>query len=353
MRNLKSYRTNIWVLKNFHILYRVIRGFIRALIFNKKTLKTIEIFPTLDCNLKCTMCSMEKYKKSKRPELTLEDYARISREGAKLGAIAVNVLGGEPFLKKDLKEIVRTFKADKYFVLIVSNSLLVTLEKLRELKKAGLDAICFSLDDLDPEVNDEVRGLKGHHSQVFEAVELAQEVGLIVSLAPVFFPGKVTKGLEVVKYCQEHGLGASGTQVGAVGAWEEGQLLSPDEHDSVREMLKNYPRFTLDWALSYYLKACCPAGKEKIAITTFGDVVGCSINPIAFGNVRAETLEKIWNRMGRFSQYRKDSPICLSAEDREFVKKYLRPLKGYKEYPIYYYDHPAISHESERDLFNN
>jgi MoaA/NifB/PqqE/SkfB family radical SAM enzyme len=299
------------------------------------------------------MCSVEKYKGGKRPLLATVDYERIAREGAAMGAIAVNILGGEPLLAPNLVDVIKAFKREHYFVLIVSNAMLVTRDRLHELRKAGLDSICFSLDDLDPETNDAIRGVKGHHKKVFDAVSIAREEGLIVSLAPVFFPGRVNNGLEVVKYCEANGLGASGTQVGAVGAWEEGELLSPAEHDQIREMLKKYPRFTLDWALSYQLKACCPAGKEKVAITSFGDVVGCSINPLSFGNVQDETLEDIWNRMGKFSQYKKDSPVCLSAEDLVFVNTYLKPLKDTTEYPIQYQEHPAITPEQEPCLFND
>lgn len=351
MRNFNGYTNNLWVIKNPAILCRIIKGFFRALVLGKKTLKTIEIFPTLRCNLECTMCSVEKYKNAQRPMLDKGDYERIAKEGARMGAISVNILGGEPLLASDLIQIITTFKRNNYFVMIVSNALLVTREKLKELHDAGLDYICFSLDDLDSDINDKIRGMDGHHKRVFQAVDMAQQEGLIVSLAPVFFPGRIDKGLEVVKYCQEHGLGASGTQVGAVGAWEDGELLAPEEHDQIRAMLKQYPRFTLDWVLSYSLTYCCPAGKEKIGITSFGDVVGCSINPLAFGNIMEEPLQSIWERMGRFSQYRKDSPVCLSAEDTDFVETYLRPLKGFAEYPVHYRNHPAISIENEPELF--
>lgn len=352
MRTLRAYTDNTWVLKNPHIFFRGVRGFIRKLIFNKNSLKTIEIFPTLDCNLNCNMCSMEKYKHSKRQKLVLDDYSRLAREGAALGAISVNILGGEPFLFKDLDEIIRIFKQEHYLTYIVSNSLLVTRERLSLLKKAGLDAICFSLDSLNEWDNDQVRGNKGHQQSVFKAAKMVQELGITVSFAPVFFHNKINMGLEVIKYCQDQGISANATQVAAVGAWEDGELLTKEEHEQIRRMLKKYSRFTLDWVLTYSLKYCCPAGKEKIAITPFGDVVGCSINPLAFGNIQNEPLEKVWRRMGCFSQYKKDSPVCLSSEDFEFIDKYLKPFRDCNEYPIDYKSHPMINKDSEKELFD-
>jgi len=353
IRNIKGYHTNLWVIKNPIILYRILRGFFRAWVLNRKTLKSIEIFPTLQCNLTCTMCSVQKYKNDRRPTLKPEDYECVARHGGRMGAISVNILGGEPLMAPDLVEIVRIFKRHHFFVYIVSNALLVNRHKLKALHQAGLDGICFSLDDLDPDVNDRIRGIAGHHQKVFAAVEIAQQEGLLVSLAPVFFHGRVDRGLAIVEYCEEHGLGASGTQVGAVGAWEEGELLTPEEHDQIRAMLKRYPRFTLDWALSYKLKYCCPAGKEKVAITNVGDVVGCSINPLAFGNIRNEPLKAIWERMGCFSQYRKDAAVCLSAEDTTFIETYLRPLREVTDYPVRFESHPAITPETEHALFES
>jgi MoaA/NifB/PqqE/SkfB family radical SAM enzyme len=350
-KNLAGYFANIWVVKNHYILYRVLRGFYRAILRGRSTLKTIEIFPTMECNLSCAMCSISKYKHSAQEALALEDYERLAQEGARMGAIALTILGGEPFLYENLEDIIRLFKKEHFFIYMVSNGTLVTREKLQRLTGAGLDSICFSLDSMNEEESDSVRGFDGYFRNIFKAVKMAKEENLIVSLAPVFFPSRLNDGIEVVKYCQKNSLGASGGQVAAVGGWEGAQILSRPEHDIVRALLEEYPRLTFDWALSYFLKMRCPAGKEKIAVTTHGDVVGCSVNPISFGNIKEEPLSRIWQRMGAFSQFRKSSPVCLAAEDREYVERYLEVLAKVKSYPIFYKFHPQINVNTEPELF--
>lgn len=341
-RLLEGYAANTWFVVNPRLAGRLARGFARALLLRRNTLRAIEIYPTMECNLACPMCSVEKFKRRSGTRLNLEGYRRIARDGARLGALSLTVLGGEPLLAEDLEAIIRIFKARHFYVHIVSNGVLATRQRLARLRAAGLDGVCFSLDSMDPAVNDRIRGLAGHHGRVLAAIDAAQSLGLTVNVAPVFFPGHLDDALGVVRFCQERGIRASGTQVAPVGAWEGGPLLSRAENARIRRLLEEHPRLTFDWAFSYFLKKRCPAGKEKIAIDPFGEVFGCVINPIAYGSIAAEPLRRIHARMQRIPVIRADAPVCIAAEDRDYIDRYLRPLAAFDVYPVPYAEHPAF-----------
>jgi hypothetical protein len=104
--------------------------------------------------------------------------------------------------------------------------------------------------------------------------------------------------------------------------------------------------------MSYFCRQQCPAGKEKIGVTCHGDVIGCSINSIGFGNIKDEPLDMIWKRMGNFSQFAANSEVCLAAENQEYIAHYLSPLKEVTTYPLYYCSHPLISPALEPRLYN-
>lgn len=351
--NLSNYVAGNWVLSNPVIFYRAIRGFFRALVLKKNTLKTIELFPTFDCPANCPMCSVEKYKiGNAKPMLTLEDYERLADEGAKLGAIAATILGGEPLVYPHLKELMQIFKKRNFFINIVSNGLLLSKEKLEDLKSYGLNSMFFSLESMDEEVNDSMRG-KGHFAKTMQNVKWCQELKLVTGLAPVFFPDRMEDAVDVIDYAHRNGMCASGGQVAATGLAEQQELLSPEQHDFVRSLLKKYPRLTFDWSLSYFLKIRCPAGKEKIGITCHGDVIGCSVNPISFGNVMEEPLANIWKRMGKFSQFANDSKGCLGSENLHYIKNYLAPAHKSATYPFPYTEHPLMTPEHEPKLYEN
>lgn len=347
---LNKYRANTWVVKDPVLLYRVLRGFYRAFMQKKNTLKTVELFPSFACPLSCPMCSVEKYKGKTGRTLEIGDYEWLADDLAKMGAIAVNILGGEPMAYPHLPELISILSRRHFYVDIVSNGLLSNRDYLQELKQAGLNMVLFSLDSLEPAVNDHIRG-EGHYQSVLKNIEDARSVGLKTGFSCVLFHQRLSHGEELIKYCHQHGLTVTGSQVAAVGNAELSDLLDEEEQAKVRDMVKRYPHLLFDWSLSYFFSQRCPGGKEKIGITCFGDVIICSVNPLCFGNVLEEPISKIWERMGSFSQISRDVPLCRAAEDHDYIKRYLEPAHQSSTYPVYYHSHPLMTPEQEPKLY--
>jgi MoaA/NifB/PqqE/SkfB family radical SAM enzyme len=68
----------------------------------------VTLFPTFVCNFTCPFCAFSADLNQKRDELTLEEIEKIS---ASLGRILVlHIGGGEPFIRKDLPEILSIFR---------------------------------------------------------------------------------------------------------------------------------------------------------------------------------------------------------------------------------------------------
>jgi MoaA/NifB/PqqE/SkfB family radical SAM enzyme len=298
------------------------------------------------------MCSVEKYKKRDARTLDLEDYERLAKAGARLGAIAITVLGGEPFVFKKLPELLSIFKSHAFFCNVVTGGTLVSKDKLLTLKQHGLDSIFFSLESMNPETNDRIRG-EGHFQRTMQNISWCRELAIRCGVATVFQPHSFQDAVSVVEFAQREHLLIAGSQVAATGMAEHAALLSDAQHDQIRSLVAKYPNLTLDWTMSYFLRQQCPAGKEKVGITCNGDVIGCSINSLSFGNVFEESLESIWKRMGRFSQFARHSPACLAAEDKSYIDEYLGPLHQLAEYPLNYQHHPRINRTTEPRLFSD
>ncbi len=341
-----------WVISDPRILYRILRGAFRAVVLRKNTLRTIDILPTFDCQAKCKMCGVTKFKRRKENLLTLADYESIAEQAAKMGAVAATLLGGEPLLAKNIEDVIRIFKSRHFSVALVSNGIALTRDYARRLRSAGLDWIHFSLESLDEKFNDERRGFPGQSQKVMEAIRMSKDEGLPVGLCTLFVPGEMDRCVELIEYCEKNDLRASLPTIVAVGAAEDIVPASEEHYQQVLGLLKRYRHTAIDWAFSYFFRPRCPAGKEKLAITCYGDVLGCSLNHISFGNVKQEPLRKIWERAGRFSQFRKNTDRCIAAFDRYHIENYLSPIAHLDESPVYFKDHPNITVETEPALFS-
>ncbi|MEJ2246542.1 MAG: radical SAM protein [Acidobacteriota bacterium] len=96
------------------------------------------------------------------------DYRKYMQE---LGPCVVQISGGEPLLRPDLFEVVRNIKSDSGlpYTILVSNWSLMTEEKYLQLREAGVDEFCVSLDFPD-ERHDDFRGLPGLYKHLSEIV---------------------------------------------------------------------------------------------------------------------------------------------------------------------------------------
>ena len=139
-------------------------------------------YVTAYCNLLCRHCFYTEQIKTarQRKELTTDEYARISEN---LGSLTnVNFTGGEPFLRKDLGEIIKqmaTVNRQSFFG-ITTNGLLkerivATLEDVLPACKDSYLKLGISLDGIQP-LHDYLRDLPGTYDKVIDTIRPLQLV---------------------------------------------------------------------------------------------------------------------------------------------------------------------------------
>jgi cyclic pyranopterin phosphate synthase len=102
----------------------------------------------------------------------------IKRLGLILKKMRVSILvltGGEPFIRKDIIEIAKLFKAYGLEVRFQTNGFLLTPELINELGKLGTNGITISLDSLKPEIQDGLTNFKNSHEKIFKALSLVSQ----------------------------------------------------------------------------------------------------------------------------------------------------------------------------------
>jgi MoaA/NifB/PqqE/SkfB family radical SAM enzyme len=129
---------------------------------------------TDSCTCVCKHCDHGGPRDDSR-NLKPADYRRYMEA---LRPCVVQVSGGEPLLREDVVEIVRTIKSgsDLPYLILVSNWTHMTEQKYVELRAAGIDQFSVSLDFPDQR-HDEFRGYPGLYSHLEALVPRLAKLG--------------------------------------------------------------------------------------------------------------------------------------------------------------------------------
>ncbi len=109
------------------------------------------------CNSKCKYCLCWKVKDM--PEPSTEEVKEVLDSLARLGTRIITLAGGEPFLRQDLLELTAYTANLGIKTNVTTNGLVASIDKVNALFDAGLDSLTWSIDTLDPEIYEFVRGV--------------------------------------------------------------------------------------------------------------------------------------------------------------------------------------------------
>jgi len=113
---------------------------------------------TYRCPLQCPYCSNPLQLARYREELDTSVWQRVLGEASELGVAQVHFSGGEPLLRRDLVELVRTARERNLYSNLSTGATSATAERLSELRAAGLDSLQISLLDSKAAGNDWLAG---------------------------------------------------------------------------------------------------------------------------------------------------------------------------------------------------
>ncbi len=124
---------------------------------------TLEIYPTLRCNLDCAFCDTTDRHRPPVGEPSDARWLEVIDEAAALGVRRVLVLGGgEPLARRGLAgPLVRRVRAHGMEGILTTNGTLLTAEVARAMVEGGWDEVHVSIDSADPATHDRLRGRPG------------------------------------------------------------------------------------------------------------------------------------------------------------------------------------------------
>jgi MoaA/NifB/PqqE/SkfB family radical SAM enzyme len=112
-------------------------------------------------------------------------------------------------------------------------------------------------------------------------------------------------------------------------------ILSKKDIDYLWKCQEKYPFLRRDLD-GNYRGTGCPAGTERFVISPTGDVMPCTKIQASFGNVKAEKMIDIRQKMAGIDYFSANPKMCLPAEHETFLHTYLPRTFSKKNLPIPY-----------------
>jgi hypothetical protein len=151
--------------------------------------------------------------------------------------------------------------------------------------------------------------------------------------------------LKILGLARSMNIGVSGALVVTQGRYEEtwDERLTEDDRTWIFEDLcKQYSDvLRFDWNTNLTGAYECPAGREKVSVSLYGEIMSCVANHLGFGDLRKEGLSAILRRTNEFTHFKDKNPKCLISFDTEYRRKYMDAAYNAESLPINIFDHPS------------
>ena len=198
--------------------------------------------------------------------------------------------GGEPMMRVDLPNLIRHATAQGVRSVLAPCGMLVTEDRLLELKDAGIMACSFSIDGPDRESHDAFRGVDGAWESIMAAMAAARAVRLPFQINTVVRHGALKTLDTIYKIAMDEGatrLDLFFLVPTGRGLLIDSQVPNEEETESV-----------IAWAEGKRTKlTCCPKAGTCIGghgfafLSHTGNLQICGFVPVSCGNIRDHNLD--------------------------------------------------------------
>ncbi|MBY0585971.1 radical SAM protein [bacterium] len=279
----------------------------------RKNLKHAIVHVTNHCNFRCNHCFIDF---SPKRDLKIEDYQRLGKQMPDL--FWLDIAGGEPFLRKDLADIISCFN---YEVLqIPTNGSLpdLVIKQVQKMKQQsrGQITISLSLDGLK-EKHEEIRNAPGNWEQVWHTFgELRKLGGVSIKINTVINRANFDQILDLMKEVRGrepdfHSVillrGDPMNPEFGLPPIQELRAIAPEifkilgtygygKGGFMARMLRNYHKYLWNVSLKTIEQETqvipCLAGQAHIVVMGDGSVSSCEMLP-PVGNIKEKSFEEI------------------------------------------------------------
>ena len=294
------------------------------------------------CNFHCAHCCEEPYmsrdlKKrtgsiDPRPQMTLEDYRRLSDEADEYGIFRFVLTGGEALLDKNLDQLIEALDPKKHLVILDTNGWTFDENKAKWFADLGGYKAQISLDSFIEAEHDAFRRKKGSYKRVMRALKAAKDTGLELLISTCIVRDRVfsQEFEDLCKYCKAEDIPLYVTLAKPVGTAREQDdwVCTKRDVDQLKLLEAKYNVFT-HMSPSYGQPGRCITVKGINTVNHDGELVPCPYMDLSIGNIVKESLAHVLDRGMRnkwLGPYRDE---CIIGEHKEFIRFHNKAVEDY------------------------
>jgi len=294
------------------------------------------------CNFHCAHCCEEPYmsrdlKKrtgsiDPRPQMTLEDYRRLSDEADEYGIFRFVLTGGEALLDKNLDQLIEALDPKKHLVILDTNGWTFDENKAKWFADLGGYKAQISLDSFIEAEHDAFRRKKGSYKRVMRALKAAKDTGLELLISTCIVRDRVfsQEFEDLCKYCKAEDIPLYVTLAKPVGTAREQDdwVCTKRDVDQLKLLEAKYNIFT-HMSPSYGQPGRCITVKGINTVNHDGELVPCPYMDLSIGNIVKEPLADVLDRGMRnkwLGPYRDE---CIIGEHKEFIRFHNKAVEDY------------------------
>ena len=303
--------------------------------------KEICIILTYRCNAKCNMCNVWHHPTKSNDEITLKDIEKLPS-----GLRFINITGGEPFLRRDIPDVIEIIRHKTKRIVISTNGFFT--DKIIDLCKKYPDlGIRISIEGLQ-KANDTIRGIPDGFDRGLRTLLTLRKMGVkdigfgmtvqdvnCKDLLPLYeLSNALGYEFATATLHNSHYFCKLDNRI------ENKDMVCGEFSKLIAELLKskspkkwfrayfNYGLMNYIYGENRFLK--CEMGTEACFIDPSGDVLPCNgMNcKMPMGNIREQTFADIWNSE-QAKKVRKAVAICdkecwMVGNAAPVIQKYIR-----------------------------
>ena len=304
---------------------------------------------TRACAFACRHCRAEAQPKRNPDELTTEEAFRLIDQIKEFGDPILVVTGGDPMMRRDLFDILAYASGQGLRTsLTPTTTRLVTVERLRQVKEAGVRRVAVSIDGPSAEAHDAFRGFKGSFDMALKIARAVGEAGLSLQVNTTVSRYNVDRLDEFIELVSSlNAVQWSLFFLVPTGRALFGDMISPEQHERVFNWLYGlsgkapfdikstaapaYRRVVIQQAMENGASSGTLAGagyryedglnrpvqgvndgKGFCFISHVGDVCPSGFLPLPAGNVRERSVVDIYRNSRLFRELR--DPALLTGK---------------------------------------